>query len=143
MNFTIKTTAFILAAIALAAPATNSTLNTANTIIDASIYSSTVTPKTEGWAQLCSDANCSENCGISVAIDNPDCLGQVGRKSVKLHGLFAFGAKALVGSPGETCDCESSCIDGILGEQERCINLEEYPAHSFRFTKGSCPEMTC
>lgn len=103
MHFTMKImdTAIVLAAISIGAPA------------------NTPSPKAEGWAQFCSDTNCSENCGISVAIDNPDSLRQVGRKSVKLHGLFTFGAKALIASPGETCDCESSCIDGIPGEQDR------------------------
>lgn len=55
------------------------------------------------YARFCNDDNCSEGCGAWVAVDNPGCLTQYGRRSVFIKGNYRMFA-SLVASPGPTCD---------------------------------------
>jgi hypothetical protein len=100
------------------------------------------------YAQFCNDDNCSVGCGTSVSVDNPGCLVQRGRRSVKFHG--ANLAKAvLVSSPGADCGCQNYCYDGVVtavvgAGANTCVHLTGPSAESFRFVgEQSCKNNNC
>jgi hypothetical protein len=37
------------------------------------------------YAQFCNDNACNDGCGESVSVDNPGCLNENGRQSIKFH----------------------------------------------------------
>ena len=112
------------------------------------------------WGQFCDDTQCSINCGISVAIDNPGCLGEYNRNSVLFHddelteaGLGLIDPLyvpevdfSLVLSPGSDCSCQVDCISNIVNTPEGpgCYDLTGHAyAESFRFIGGSCDYNNC
>lgn len=102
----------------------------------------TLSPLSSSWGQFCDDENCKENCGMSVRLSNPGCLGQRNRKSLKLHGPgYQMFEMALIASPGETCNCQKSCM--TLNGPGACIKLEDTSALSYRFIDTICPENNC
>lgn len=95
------------------------------------------------YAQFCDDTECSENCGISVSVDNAGCLTQKGRQSVKFHGTNLVKAD-LVSSPGDTCDCQNYCYDELVvsdGRGPGCFPLTGPSAESYRFITNQACEM--
>jgi hypothetical protein len=42
------------------------------------------------YAQFCNDDSCTDGCGESVSVDNPGCLNESGRRSIKFH-VCLFG----------------------------------------------------
>lgn len=69
---------------------------------------STVAWSLAPYATFCNDDNCSEGCGMPVAVDNPGCLNQFGRRSVKLTGSYR-SSHSLVASPEPGCNCQNYC----------------------------------
>lgn len=100
-------------------------------------------PPAQGWVSFCDDIYCSENCGMWLNINNPGCVNQVGRKSFWLDGRVKFNNFALIVSPRAGCPCQTKCMDGMSGDQDRCVVLDEsIKGDSYRFITGSCPENT-
>ncbi|KAI1332119.1 hypothetical protein F5Y16DRAFT_358573 [Xylariaceae sp. FL0255] len=100
-----------------------------------------------GWVHFCDDEDCSENCGIGVALSNPGCLNEPHRKS-----LYVVDTQ---GSPGtnfwaalsheKNCPCQDQCIAlPIITHtftRQGCFNIKEYQwAHSWRFLNDVCFE---
>ena len=86
-----------------------------------------------GWAQFCNDDNCSEGCGAKVDIENPGCLNQYGRKSVKFSGIIGQDTN-LVASPNPGCDCQNYCEEtvqrawtGVFDQRPSCFKLRDEP----------------
>jgi hypothetical protein len=118
------------------------------------------------YAQFCDDTACTENCGISVSTDNPGCLNESGRHSIKFHDSNIQDVR-LVFSPEPNCKrdhsrlfrlcerssadsivlkgpCQSECVDvvgcgeGVCGALYECYDLTgHHDAQSFRFVGGS------
>ncbi|KAI1460373.1 hypothetical protein F4805DRAFT_478833 [Annulohypoxylon moriforme] len=93
------------------------------------------------WAQFCDDTACSVNCGVSVSISNPSCLGkQWDRKSVKVHGQNFIGSY-LVSSPDENCGCQNDCTSVPGTGLPACLDLsKKATARSYRFQLTTCKE---
>ncbi|KAI0889297.1 uncharacterized protein GGS22DRAFT_69663 [Annulohypoxylon maeteangense] len=91
------------------------------------------------WAQFCDDEACSVNCGFTVSVSNPGCLGREwGRKSVKLHGQDFVGSY-LVSSPDDNCGCQNDCITIPGAGLPTCIDLSKKAiAQSYRFQLTTC-----
>lgn len=99
------------------------------------------------YAEFCNDANCSEGCGISVSTDNPGCLQESGRQSVKIHGTNIQSVN-LVSSPDSSCSCQNNCnfdvVHGGPDSNERCFPLTGPTANSYRWVGDqSCDENNC
>ncbi|WPG97949.1 Hypothetical protein R9X50_00073200 [Acrodontium crateriforme] len=104
------------------------------------------------YAQFCDDHACTENCGISVSTDNPGCLNESGRNSIKFHDDNIQEVN-LVFSPTPNCPCQTECInvvacgEGVCGGKVSCMDLAgHHPAESFRFVGGgstSCSANNC
>lgn len=124
------------------------------------VYSFAGTAQAGIWAQFCNDDNCNNGCGRAVNIENPGCLNQNGRRSVKFHGsTTVFGTKSVVllGSPKPGCNCQSSCdfirrsLDlnnvGPIKAGSMAINgchkLIDMNAKSFRFVGDDCKDNQC
>lgn len=60
------------------------------------------------YAQFCNDNACNDGCGESVSVDNPGCLNESGRGSIKFHDSNIQDVR-LVFSPEQ--NCESSTIE--------------------------------
>ena len=60
------------------------------------------------YAQFCDDQECSVNCGESVSTDNPGCLSESGRGSIKFHDINIQEVN-LVSSPDSACSCQNNC----------------------------------
>jgi hypothetical protein len=58
------------------------------------------------YAQFCNDDSCNDGCGESVSVDNPGCLNENGRRSIKFHDLN-FAQVSLVFSPTPNCPCQN------------------------------------
>lgn len=107
-------------------------------------YNNTLIPGTQGWAYFCDDENCNEGCGESASVNNPGCLNESGRKSVKLNGNIAWNQFALIVSPDQNCPCQDNCFAGFSGGDNLCVSLDNYQGSSYRFiTASSCPGNTC
>ncbi|KAI2621199.1 hypothetical protein GGR54DRAFT_639328 [Hypoxylon sp. NC1633] len=91
------------------------------------------------WVQFCDDTGCSENCGISVSINDPGCLAnEGGRRSLKLHGSDFIGAY-LVHSPDARCGCQNDCTDLPGAGAPTCLDLSgKAPSQSYRFQLTTC-----
>ncbi|KAK5172553.1 uncharacterized protein LTR77_002673 [Saxophila tyrrhenica] len=99
------------------------------------------------FAQFCNDLLCNEGCGIAVDVNNPGCLTQFGRKSIKFTGKN-FNTVNLIASPGSTCDCQTYCegaiVQNAIFQQDNCFVIRSDPvAQSFRFIDGGCPDDQC
>ncbi|KAI0172172.1 hypothetical protein GGR52DRAFT_573315 [Hypoxylon sp. FL1284] len=90
------------------------------------------------WAQFCDDTACTKNCGISVDVQNPNCITHEGnRKSVTFHQRD-IQAYYLVFSPGPDCDCQNDCLH-IQPANNPCMDLTtRAKAQSFRFQVTTC-----
>jgi hypothetical protein len=86
------------------------------------------------YAQFCNDNACNDGCGESVSVDNPGCLNENGRQSIKFHVRSSRDAcrymicdadtfqiqdlnlaqVSLVFSPTPNCPCQNYCVDNIL-----------------------------
>ncbi|KAI8088922.1 uncharacterized protein BX664DRAFT_331736 [Halteromyces radiatus] len=104
----------------------------------------------DAWAQFCNDDNCSVGCGEWVAVGNPGCLGESGRKSVNFKGDSPWHYALLYTPVGNSqCGCQFACDPdvwpnpGSLGSFQ-CHKLNA-DASSFRFIgdNGYCPSDTC
>jgi hypothetical protein len=62
------------------------------------------------YAQFCDDTACTANCGISVSVDNPGCLNESGRHSIKFHDSNIQDVR-LVFSPSPDCEWKITRID--------------------------------
>ncbi|KAI1119709.1 hypothetical protein F5Y10DRAFT_273821 [Nemania abortiva] len=130
--FTAKTLAFFLATavipLAAASPADNS-------LVEARA--------TDFWAMFCDDTDCSQNCGESVRVSNPGCLGETGRQSILFHGAdVGSGDYSLVVSPGASCPCQDACA--TVPTDSLCWDISQYQdAQSFRFISGNCGSNNC
>ncbi|KAK5169064.1 uncharacterized protein LTR77_006373 [Saxophila tyrrhenica] len=89
------------------------------------------------FAEFCNDDNCSEGCGLAVDTNNPGCLTQYGRRSVRFHGINSQDV-SLIASPGDTCDCQNYCEDNIVssvlhvfGENDGCFKLRDEEVRCF------------
>lgn len=102
-----------------------------------------------GWATFCNDDFCSEGCGTAVSVNNPGCLAQAGRRSIKLEGLNWQSVSLLYSPNGDTeCGCATFCRSGLFVpnlQKDWCLMLDGDPwANSFRFINGdACPDDTC
>lgn len=86
-----------------------------------------------GWAQFCNDDNCSEGCGAKIDLENPGCLNQYGRKSIKFSGIIAQDTN-LVASPNPGCDCQNYREEtvqrvwtGVFDQRPSCFKLRDEP----------------
>jgi hypothetical protein len=84
-----------------------------------------------GWAQFCNDDNCSEGCGAAVDLDNPGCLNQYNRRSIKFSGTISQDVN-LVASPNPGCDCQNYCEEtiqrawtGVFDQRPSCFTLRD------------------
>jgi hypothetical protein len=84
-----------------------------------------------GWAQFCNDDNCSEGCGAKVDLDNPGCLNQFNRRSIKFSGTISQDVN-LVASPNPGCDCQNYCEEtvqrawtGVFDQRPSCFTLRD------------------
>ncbi|OTA99778.1 hypothetical protein M426DRAFT_27175 [Hypoxylon sp. CI-4A] len=104
----------------------------------------TLTPPASGmiWARFCDDEQCTQNCGQSVSVDNPGCLGREwGRRSVALHGEDFIGAY-LVHSPDEGCGCQNDCTAVAGMGTPTCVDIsQKAAARSYRFQLTTCKEI--
>ncbi|XDG09213.1 hypothetical protein ABKA04_008828 [Annulohypoxylon sp. FPYF3050] len=93
------------------------------------------------WAQFCDDNACSVNCGTSLSVNNPTCIGkEIGRKSVKVHGHNIIGSY-LVNSPDKGCGCQNDCTVIPGTGLPACIDLtKKKAAQSYRFQITTCME---
>jgi hypothetical protein len=112
-------------------PSLKSTL----TVLALSLFSTTAMA---GWAQFCNDDNCSEGCGAAVDLDNPGCLNQYNRRSIKFSGTISQDVN-LVASPNPGCDCQNYCEEtiqrawtGVFDQRPSCFTLRD-EAVSFFF----------
>lgn len=105
----------------------------------------TLVARTQGWATFCNDENCNEGCGQAVSLNNPGCLNQSGRKSVKLNGNIAWNHFALIVSPEQNCPCQDNCFSGFSGGDDMCLSLDRYQGSSYKFISvdDGCPGNTC
>ena len=96
------------------------------------------------WAQFCFDTNCTEGCGTWVSIENPGCLNQVDRRSIKFQG-GPWGGWSLVVSPGLGCPCQIDCTLAIdKYKPKMCWDITEYAGNqSFRFIAEDCALDNC
>ncbi|KAI8332462.1 hypothetical protein BC941DRAFT_359255 [Chlamydoabsidia padenii] len=102
----------------------------------------------DAWAQFCNDDHCSQGCGRWVAVGNPGCLAQNGRRSIKMKGSSLYHY-ALIYSPlgNSRCGCQSDCENNAFKNQNphdvTCLKIR--PASSFRFigNSGNCPRNNC
>jgi len=97
------------------------------------------------YAQFCNDQECSEGCGISVSTDNPGCLEEHGRGSVKFHGVNIQGVN-LVASPDSACSCQNGCNYDVVREIDSnpCFHLTGPEANSYRFVGSQvCDPNNC
>lgn len=132
MHFASKTIALAAAATLIrAAPTTN--ITQLEHVDDATSTNVTERPIAQGWAVFCDDDNCSENCGMAVSLNNPGCLREPHRKSVKFHGKIYWSHFNLIVSPDDQCSCQSNCADGIAGDSSHCMSLEPFQGGSYRF----------
>lgn len=120
------------------------------TIYAAATLALTQTVFSSGWAQFCDDDNCSVNCGISVSANNPGCLEEPGRKSVKLHGTDNpfWSTVSLVITPHDSCSCQSQCMNNLASggqyDAAGCVKLaEDANGASYRFITSSCDPNSC
>ncbi|KAE8151148.1 hypothetical protein BDV25DRAFT_139131 [Aspergillus avenaceus] len=135
----LKTSVTLLAAATLALAAPSVDVNDVS-----EVNNNTLSTQTQGWAYFCNDENCNEGCGQSVSINNPGCLNQSGRKSLKLKGNIAWDKFALLSSPDQNCPCQDNCYAAFSGGDDLCISLDNLPGSSYRFiTADSCPGNTC
>ncbi|GAW13591.1 hypothetical protein EKO27_g4550 [Xylaria grammica] len=95
------------------------------------------------WAMFCDDTDCSQNCGQSVQVSNPGCLGQNGRQSILFHGGdVGSGDYSLVVSPDGNCPCQDACT--TVPTDTLCWDISQYQdAKSFRFISGHCDSNNC
>jgi hypothetical protein len=72
--------------------------------------------------------------GESVSTDNPGCLEEHGRGSVKFHGVNIQGVN-LVASPDSACSCQNNCNYDVVREIDSnpCFHLTGPEANSYRF----------
>jgi hypothetical protein len=105
-------------------PSIKSTL----TALALSLFSTTAMA---GWAQFCNDDNCSEGCGAAVDLDNPGCLNQYNRRSIKFSGTISQDVN-LVASPNPGCDCQNYCEEtiqrawtGVFDQRPSCFTLRD------------------
>ncbi|KAI1379618.1 hypothetical protein F4677DRAFT_442593 [Hypoxylon crocopeplum] len=94
------------------------------------------------WVQFCDDTACSQNCGLSVSINDPGCLAnEWGRRSLKLHGSDFLGAY-LVHSPDAGCGCQIDCTDLPGAGAPTCIDISgKATSQSYRFQLTTCKEI--
>jgi hypothetical protein len=98
-----------------------------------------------GWAQFCNDDNCSEGCGAKVDLDNPGCLNQFNRRSIKFSGTISQDVN-LVASPNPGCDCQNYCEEtvqrawtGVFDQRPSCFTLrDEEVSSSFFALRCGC-----
>lgn len=88
-------------------------------------------PTFAGWAQFCNDDNCNEGCGAKVDLDNPGCLNQYGRRSIKFSGMIQQDVN-LVASPAPGCPCQNYCEEnvqrvwtGVFDQKPSCFKLRD------------------
>jgi hypothetical protein len=105
-------------------PSIKSTL----TVLALSLFATTTLA---GWAQFCNDDNCSEGCGAAVDLDNPGCLNQYNRRSIKFSGTISQDVN-LVASPNPGCDCQNYCEEtiqrawtGVFDQRPSCFTLRD------------------
>ncbi|KAI8965572.1 hypothetical protein F5Y11DRAFT_344448 [Daldinia sp. FL1419] len=93
------------------------------------------------WAQFCDDTACTENCGISVDVNDSHCLkGEGPRKSIKFHGSDFVGTY-LVHSPDDSCGCQQDCTE-VSRSAPSCIDISgNAPSKSYRFQITTCKEI--
>jgi hypothetical protein len=93
-----------------------------------------------GWAQFCNDDNCSEGCGAAVDLDNPGCLNQYNRRSIKFSGTISQDVN-LVASPNPGCDCQNYCEEtiqrawtGVFDQRPSCFTLRDEAVSTLCFS---------
>ncbi|KAI0468348.1 hypothetical protein F4859DRAFT_212178 [Xylaria cf. heliscus] len=130
--FTTKTLAILIAAAAVPLASASPTNNTA--ILE---------DRSDFWAMFCDDTDCSQNCGQSVKVSNPGCLGQNNRQSILFHGSdVGTGDYALIVSPDGNCPCQDACT--TVPTDSQCWDISQYQdAKSFRFVSGHCGNNNC
>ncbi|TIC08076.1 hypothetical protein E3Q14_04049 [Wallemia mellicola] len=102
------------------------------------------------YAQFCDDENCTENCGTSVSVDNPGCLVESGRGSIKFHDLN-LGSIDLVATNNDQCSCQSHCythvVEGMGKQPPSCMslkdNLKQFKSFRFLNTGGTGGDNGC
>jgi hypothetical protein len=99
------------------------------------------------WVRFCDDDDCSENCGTWVAVTNPGCLAQHGRRSLfhKGQDTMVYPYALVVSPPGDSsCSCQWHCVTGFGGSLDECHTLGEFQkGDSYRFIRGGCPDPDC
>lgn len=84
--------------------------------------------------------------GISVSVDNPGCLQEYGRGSIKFHGVNFVDAN-LIYSPDDHCSCQSHCqrvVNDLDTANEACTPLTGPSSSSFRFVSDqACDPDNC
>ncbi|KAI0157601.1 hypothetical protein GGR57DRAFT_510622 [Xylariaceae sp. FL1272] len=103
-----------------------------------------ILPRWEGhWAQFCNDDKCEGPCGISVQVQNPGCLEQPPRKSIKFHttdhrwqwnqDIVPF--TRLKVHPHHGCDCIAGTVHLPKMEEHHhtCMNITNLPGESYSF----------
>jgi hypothetical protein len=114
-------------------PSIKSTL----TVLALSLFATTTLA---GWAKFCNDDNCSEGCGAAVDLDNPGCLNQYNRRSIKFSGTISQDVN-LVASPNPGCDCQNYCEEtiqrawtGVFDQRPSCFTLRDEAVSTLCFS---------
>src|ERR1700761_2536056 len=108
------------------------------------------------WAQFCDDTACNVNCGHSLQVTNPSCVGEPGRNSILFHhadvlGITGTGAGdgspfALLSFFSTDCSdsCQNSCLDQTDTGSSYCAHISVLNASlAFQFLPGTCASNNC
>ena len=108
------------------------------------------------WAQFCDDAACDVNCGESVQVVNPGCVGKHGRNSIMFHHADVLGISgtgngnaspfSLISFLSTNCSdsCQNSCLDHIDIKSSYCVDISAFNASLvFHFLPGTCAANNC
>jgi len=108
------------------------------------------------WGQFCDDTACDVNCGQSLQVVNPGCVGELGRNSIMFHHADVLGISGIGNGDGSpfallsflSTDCSDSCQNSCLDHTDigssYCVDISAFNASlAFQFLPGTCAANNC